>query len=116
MKNYPEWESKKRLIDLRNRYCTLYENEDGSKFYIEPAFYTTLETFKVHYPDRINDILAEMDRAVKANKFVVFTADDEKPLTFVPENVEAVYLEITDITNKLKIFLEDKSRGSDYGD
>ena len=32
MKNYPEWESKKRLIDLRNRYCTLYENEDGSKF------------------------------------------------------------------------------------
>ena len=104
MKNYPEWESKKRLIDLRNRYCTLYENEDGSKFY------------KVHYPDRINDILAEMDRAVKANKFVVFTADDENPLTFVPENVEAVYLEITDITNKLKIFLEDKSRGSDYGD
>ena len=91
-------------------------SEDGSKFYIEPAFYTTLETFKVHYPDRINDILAEMDRAVKANKFVVFTADDENPLTFVPENVEAVYLEITDITNKLKIFLEDKSRGSDYGD
>ena len=63
-----------------------------------------------------SDILAEMDRAVKANKFVVFTADDENPLTFVPENVEAVYLEITDITNKLKIFLEDKSRGSDYGD
>ena len=65
--------------------------------------------------DRVN-ILAEMDRAVKANKFVVFTADDENPLTFVPENIDAVYLEITDITNKLKIFLEDKSRGSDYGD
>ena len=45
-----------------------------------------------------------------------YSVFDENPLTFVPENIEAVYLEITDITNKLKIFLEDKSRGSDYGD
>ena len=30
--------------------------------------------------------------------------------------IKKVYLEITDVTNPLEIFAEDKSRGSDYGD
>lgn len=116
MKHYPEWEDRKKLIDLRNRYCTLYENADGGKFYIEPAFYTTFETFKMHYPERVGEIIAEMDRRVSRERLVVFTADDEEPLTYIPDGVKAVYLTVTDICDKLKIFLEDKSRGSDYGD
>ena len=30
MKDYVEWADKKRLIDLKNRFCTLYKNDDGS--------------------------------------------------------------------------------------
>lgn len=116
MRNYPEWEDKKEIEDTRNRYCALYENEDGSKFYIEPAFYVTLEPFRVHYPNQFSDIIKEMDAVVRRNKLVVFTADDEEPLTYIPEDIKAIYLTITDITDKLKLFLEDKSRGSDYGD
>lgn len=39
--------------------------------------------------------------------------DYEVPLTHA-ENY--IYQEITDITDSLGIFVEDKSRGSDYGD
>ena len=48
-----------------------------------------------------------------ANKKVVFTANYESPLT---EAEGYIYLEITDVTDPLKIYAEDKSRGSDYGD
>lgn len=116
MNRYPEWEDKKILIDLRNRYCTLYENEDGSKFYVEPAFYTALSVYKTNYPERLADILREMDRLSARYRLVVFTADDEEPLTFIPDGIQAVYLTAADICDRLQIFLEDKSRGSDYGD
>lgn len=54
-----------------------------------------------------------MKRIVKANHKVVFTGDYEAPLSHVED---AVYLEIFDITDRLQLFVEDKSRGSDYGD
>jgi len=113
MENYIEWTDRKRLIDLKNRYCTLYKNEDGSMFYIEPAFYTSLMKFKELRSKEYSLILNEMDRVTSKYKLVVFTADSDEPITIAEH---AVFLTITDIANKLKIFIEDKSRGSDYGD
>ena len=54
-----------------------------------------------------------MERVVRKNKLVVFTGEFEAPFTKIEG---AIYLEIFDITDKLQIFVEDKSRGSDYGD
>ena len=54
-----------------------------------------------------------MEEVVRKNKKVVFTADFENPQTEVEGYI---YLEIHDITDPLCIFVEDKSRGSDYGD
>lgn len=54
-----------------------------------------------------------MEIIVKKNRLVVFTGDFESSPT---EAEGAIYLEITDITNPLHIYVEDKSRGSDYGD
>ena len=116
MDNYNEWKDRKRLIDLKNKFCTLYKNDDGSMFYIEPAFYTSLMRFKELHEDKFFTILEEMDRVSSKYHLVVFTADSDEPITIIDEGVDAVYLTITDITNKLKIFIEDKSRGSDYGD
>ena len=116
MDNYNEWKDRKRLIDLKNKFCTLYKNDDGSMFYIEPAFYTSLMRFKELHEDKFCMILEEMDRVTSKYHLVVFTADSDEPITIIDEGVDAVYLTITDITNKLKIFIEDKSRGSDYGD
>ena len=54
-----------------------------------------------------------MKQLVIQNKKVVFTLDYESPLTKADGYV---YLEITDVTDPLGIYVEDKSRGSDYGD
>ena len=56
-----------------------------------------------------------MIEVVKKNRKVVFTAEYEYPQT-EPQDDEYIYLEIFDITDPLKIYVEDKSRGSDYGD
>ena len=113
MKNYQEWAHLTQGEDAKNPFSALYFYEDGSCFYVEPIFYAQLEEFQRHYPESLSLILEEMKRIVKANHKVVFTGDYEAPLSHVED---AVYLEIFDITDRLQLFVEDKSRGSDYGD
>ena len=50
---------------------------------------------------------------MRRNKKVIFIGDFE---TNTFEKDGYIILEITDITDPLQIFVEDKSRGSDYGD
>jgi hypothetical protein len=54
-----------------------------------------------------------MERLVKKNKLVVFVGDEENEITEVEG---AIYLTIQDVCNPIKVYMEDKSRGSDYGD
>ena len=110
---YEEFSHLKELVDKQNPFSTLYELETGERFYIEPVFYTMLKGFKDHHPEKYPLIVEEILKLVKANKKVVFTGNYECPLTNVEDYI---YLEITDITDPLHIFVEDKSRGSDYGD
>ena len=110
---YVEFENFKQLIDGKNPFSTLYELDSGERFYIEPVFYTMLKGFKDHHPDKYQIIINEIIKTVIKNKRVVFTGNYECPLTNVDDYI---YLEINDITDPLKIFVEDKSRGSDYGD
>ena len=116
MKNYVEWTDRKRMIDLKNKFCTLYKNEDGSMFYIEPVFYQGLETFKELRGKDFQRILDEMDSIVRKEGLVVFTGDSEDPITLIDDNVKAIYLEITDITDKLNIFIQDTNFQGDYVD
>lgn len=110
---YEEFKDLKEIKDPNNPFSTLYQLDTGEKFYIEPVFYTMFKGFKDHHPDKTQIIVDAIINKVKENKNVVFTGNYEYPLT----NVEGfIYLEITDITDPLKIFVEDKSRGSDYGD
>ena len=99
--------------DEHNPFSYLYFYETGESFYIEPAFYTQLIGFKEQHADRFPEILDRIREIVLKNKKVVFTANYETPLT---EADGYIYLEITDVTDPLKIYAEDKSRGSDYGD
>jgi len=113
MRNYPEWNHLEKVIDSKNPFTAAYKYEDGSMFYVEPVFYTQLEEFEKHHPNVTKLIVEEMERVVRKNKLVVFTGEFEAPFTKIEG---AIYLEIFDITDKLQIFVEDKSRGSDYGD
>ncbi len=113
MKNYSEWQHLKQIEDKNNPFSAVYEYENGARFYIEPIFYTQLEEFGKHHAHAPKLILEEMEKIVLKNKLVVFTGEFESPLSHVDG---AIYLEIFDVSDKLNIFVEDKSRGSDYGD
>ena len=101
--------------DPKNPFCDLCKLEGGETFYIEPAFHTQLMGFYDQHRKDFPRIIEEMIRLVKKNKKVVFVGNFEFPQTELDDE-ECIYLEITDVTDPLKIYAEDKSRGSDYGD
>lgn len=113
--NYLEFNHLKLEIDPKNPFCSRYVYPNGEVFYIEPAFYTQLEGFKTYHADKYDLIIKRIEEVVLKNKKVVFVGNFEFPQTEVEEE-GYIYLEITDITDPLKIYAEDKSRGSDYGD
>ena len=111
---YEEFSKYKLVKDRNNPFCNHYVLDGGEEFYIEPAFYTQLNGFKDRHPiEEYQRIINRMIEVVLKNKKVVFVGNFEYPQT----EVEGfIFLEITDITDPLQIFVEDKSRGSDYGD
>lgn len=113
MKNYPEWNDKKILIDLANKFATCYENDDGTIFYIEPQFYTYLQGYKRLRPELYDNIIKKMDEIVRKNKFVVFQGDEDYPLI---EKDGYIYLTAIDVANQAKVIIEPESTPSNYGD
>ena len=111
---YPEFAHIKEEFDIKNPFCRKFVYEDGATFYIEPVFYTQLQGFKTYRGEEYQRIIDEIERLVKKNRKVVFTGNYEHPQTDIEDGF--IFLEITDVTDPLKIFVEDKSRGSDYGD
>lgn len=103
----------KDITDKDNPLIPHYEIEEGVDFYIEPIFYTQLLGFKERHEDKYQLIIDSLIERVKKNKKVIFVGDFE---TNIFEKEGYIILEITDITDPLNIFVEDKSRGSDYGD
>ena len=113
MIEYEEFANLTRLEDKNNPFCAKFMYPSGETFYIEPVFLTQLHGFKDHYKDKYNLILNRMEEIVMKNKKVVFTGNFDFPQT----DIEGyIFLEITDVTDPLQIYVEDKSRGSDYGD
>lgn len=112
-KKYPEWSDRKILIDRRNRFATCYQNDDGSVFYIEPLFYTYLQGYRRHRPERYQERLKKRDEIVRKNRKVIFVGREDNPLV---ETEGAIYLTAEDIANLIGCLIQPESRGSDYGD
>lgn len=114
---YEEFNHLKEIKDLSNPFSKLYEFDDGSKCYIEPLFYSYLKNFENIFPNKVNLVIQEMENITRKNKKVIFTGMDEE---FEDEPVTKkdgyIILTLTDILNRLQIFIDNKSRGSDYGD
>ena len=109
--NYEEFSEFKEINECNLVKC--FALKTGEKFYIEPAFYTQLMYLEQILPNDFPKVIEEMKRVALEKKIVSFVYDFENPF-FPVEN--SIYLEITDITNPIHVFYEDKSRGSDYGD
>ena len=99
--------------DNANPFTPHYIIDEETDFYIEPIVFTQLNGFKERHPDKFDLIVSSLIDRVKRLKKVIFVGDYESYFT---EKDGYVYLELLDITDPLKIFVEDKSRGSDYGD
>ena len=111
---YEEFKDYKQVVDKENPFSNLYYLDSGECFYIEPVFYTHLRGFKDLREKEFPLIIDRMIEVVKKNKKVIFTGNYECPQTLTTDDF--IILEINDITDPLQIFVEDKSRGSDYGD
>ena len=109
--NYEEFKSYSEIID--NKFVKKYKSNDDHVFYIEPAFYTQMMGLFERYPEQKETFLKQVDLIIKNNKLVAFVYDFENPFL---EYGDAILREFVDVTDACKIFYEDKSRGSDYGD
>ena len=113
--NYPEFEQFTQIKDKHNPFATVYQLDDGSLFYIEPIFYTHMMGFKERVThEEYQKIVDRIIEISKKNRRVVFVGTFDFPQTEVDDSF--IFLEITDVTDPLQIYVEDKSRGSDYGD
>ena len=110
---YPEFDIYIEKKDPVNHLVHFYENELGDSFYVEPGFYDGLLGFKEKRAEDFDRIMESIDKTIRKEHRVIFTADFENPWI---ERDGYIYREILDITDPLGIFVEDKSRGSDYGD
>ena len=100
-------------VDPNHPFLVHVVVDKDSDFYFEPMVYTQLMGFKERHEDKFQLIVDEMIDRVKKNKHILFVGDYESYF----EDIDGyIVLEVIDITNHLKIFVEDKSRGSDYGD
>ena len=111
--NYEEFSDLKEVELKETKLVKCYEQADGSRFFIEPPFYTQLMSLKEIYPDEFPKVIAHMKKLANQRKYVGFVYDFENPFLQLDGYI---YLEITDVTDPIKVFYEDKSRGSDYGD
>jgi len=109
--NYEEFSKYKEIPD--NKFVKKYVAENGNTFFLEPAFYTQMLGLFERYPDEKEKFLAKLDEIINKNKLIAFVYDFENPFL---DYKGAVLREFVDITDACKIFYEDKSRGSDYGD
>lgn len=113
MRNYEEFKHLTYVEDPKNPFSAHYLLASGASFYIEPVFYNHLTGLKERFPDTFPQLLEKMLEMVEQNKKIVFTGNYEHPLT-VADN--CLYFEITDVTNAVRVFYDDKSRGASYGD
>jgi len=109
--NYEEFRKYKEVKD--NKFVKKYVTENGNIFYVEPAFYTQMIGLFERYPEQKQNFMNQLDKTVLSNKEIAFVYDFENPFL---DYKDAILREFVDITDACKIFYEDKSRGSDYGD
>jgi len=109
--NYEEFIEFQEVTD--NKFVKKFITKSENTFYLEPAFYTQMIGLFERYPEQKENFMSELKRQIEANKEIAFVYDFENPFL---DYGNAVLREFTDVTDACKIFYEDKSRGSDYGD
>lgn len=109
--NYEEFNNFKEITD--NKFVKKFQAKNGNIFFIEPAFYTQMLGLFERYPEKKDELLNEIYSLINKYSALALVYDYETPFL---DYGNAVLREFVDITDSCRIFYEDKSRGSDYGD
>lgn len=101
--------------DKKNPFTNFYSCRNCGTFYIEPIFMRKLELYEeLHGRNKnYNKMIQVMQDVVSKNNIVVFTNDIDNSISKVEG---AIFIEFRDITDLAHVFINDISRGSDYGD
>ena len=109
-----EFNKYKQIIDENYKDINLYELDDGSRFYIEPNFYTQLQYIKDHFVDHYEEIINKIIEITKRNKRMIFTADFENPVVYKDDYY---YRELSDVLGEVKLHFDNKGNpDSDWKD
>ena len=109
-----EFNKYKQIIDENYKDINLYELDDGSRFYIEPNFYTQLQYIKDHFVDHYEEIINKIIEIAKRNKRMIFTADFENPVVYKDDYY---YRELSDVLGEVKLHFDNKGNpDSDWKD
>ena len=109
--NYVEFTNYKDVTE--SKFVKKFQAKNGNIFFLEPAFYTQMMGLFERYPEEKEKFMSMLDNIIISNKAVAFVYDFENPFL---DYGDAILREFVDVTDACKIFYEDKSRGSDYGD
>lgn len=109
--NYEEFNKYKEIN--YSKFVKKFLVSNGNTFFVEPAFYTQMIGLFERYPEQKENFMSQLNKIVTNNKEVAFVYDFENPFL---DYKDAILREFVDVTDACKIFYEDKSRGSDYGD
>lgn len=102
----------KKVTNKINKLVPYFECRECGKFYIEHPFLNKMNGFLERYGiEKYNELLKVMKQKTTGN-VVVFVNDFEEPTIEVED---AIYLEIQDLTNELRIFYDD-CNCNEYGD
>ncbi|MGI6644661.1 MAG: hypothetical protein ACOX28_02800 [Bacilli bacterium] len=102
----------KKEKDKKYPFVDTYEYK-GHYFYIEPIYKVQFNRVSERFPSEVETLKNLMLERVSTYGTVVFTGDFTSPLV---DEEEFTYVEIDDLLCELNLPIEDKSRGSDYGD
>ena len=109
--NYEEFKNYQEIVD--NKFVKKFVSNNGHVFYVEPAFYTQMMGLFERYPEEKEKFMNKIYELIEQNKEIAFVYDFENPFL---NYGNSLLREFVDVTDACKIFYEDKSRGSDYGD
>lgn len=110
---YEEFNQYKNIKSDVNQLCNYYEDDENNSFFVEPGFYAILMRYKDNFVDSYKRIMEYIDKLIKENHKIIFTADYEHP--FVNVN-DYIYVEMDDITDHLNCTFAVITSPSDYGD
>lgn len=111
--NYEDIIGYKKVNVLDKPYLLVLKSMDNHTIYLEPMSAKQINQLFIIYPNYSKSFKQFVESKAKLGQDLYIVANEN---ILLYDDIEGLILSVDDIVNILGIPLEDKSRGSDYGD